>query len=153
MSDPRGNSLSKHHHLFSLKPLHIGNTEVLISISSIWEDDRIERLENNQCKFLWCNVIFQGINAAKDLYNSILIRSVHIERCFGSIDKDHLSRYKEIQIIKAAKKGLIDDYSQNMISSFSLLQDKSSEDVELYIQRISRLCTHQISLQHQIHLP
>ena len=63
---------------------------------------------------------------------------MHINRCTASIDQDYLSRYKELHQIKAAKKGLLNDYSQKMISSISRLQDKSSEVVESNIQRNSR---------------
>ena len=56
MSDPPGNSPSKYHHLFSWKPLQVGNIEFFSSISYIWEDDRIERLENIQWKCLLCKV-------------------------------------------------------------------------------------------------
>ena len=67
MLDPPGKSPSKYRHLFTWKPLHSGNIKVLGSISSICEDDHIERFENNQWKRLWCNVKFQGINATKDV--------------------------------------------------------------------------------------
>ena len=60
---------------------------------------------------------------------------MHIKRWTASIDQDYLSRYKELQQIKAAKKGLLNDYSQKMISSISHLQDMSSEVVESNIQR------------------
>ena len=50
----------------------------------------------------------------------------------------YLSRYKELEQIKAANKGLLNDYSQKMISSISSLQDKLSEVVESNIQRNSR---------------
>ena len=63
---------------------------------------------------------------------------MHINRCTASIDQDYLSRYKELQKIKAAKKGLLNDYSQKMISSISRLKDKSSEVVDSSIQRRSR---------------
>ena len=63
---------------------------------------------------------------------------MHIKRCTASIDQAHISRYKELQKIKAAKKGLLNDYSHKMISSISRLQDKSSEVVESNIQRNSR---------------
>ena len=138
MSDPPGNSPSKYHNLFSHKTLHIGNTEVIISILSMWEDDRIERLEKNQWKYLWCNVIFQVIDDAKDLAHSIRTINMHIERCFDSIYQYHLLRYKDLKLIKAAKKGLINDYSHKMISSISRLQDNSSEVVESNIQLNSR---------------
>ena len=63
---------------------------------------------------------------------------MHIKRCTASIDQAYLSRYKELQKIKAAKKGLLNNYSQKMISSILRLQDKSSELVESNIQRNSR---------------
>ena len=63
---------------------------------------------------------------------------MHIKQCTDSIDKARISRYKELQQIKAAKKGLLNDYSHKMISSISRLQDKSSEVVESNIQRNSR---------------
>ena len=63
---------------------------------------------------------------------------MHIKRCTTSIDQAHISRYKDLQLIKASKKGLLNDYSQKMISSVSRLHDKSSEFVESNIQRNSR---------------
>ena len=47
MSDPPGNSPSEYHHLFSRKTYNIGNDEVISENLYIWEDDRIQRLENN----------------------------------------------------------------------------------------------------------
>ena len=41
---------------------HSGNIVVLSSISSIWEDNLVEKLENNQWKCLWCDIKFQSIN-------------------------------------------------------------------------------------------
>ena len=124
MADPSGNSPSKYHLIFSQKPSNSDNIAVLSSISSIWEDDIIEKLENNQWKCLWCDVKFQGINATKFLAHVIGTKCIHIKRCTASIYQDYLSRYKELQEIKSAKKGLINDYSQKMISSISRLQDK-----------------------------
>ena len=63
---------------------------------------------------------------------------MHIKRCKDSIDQAYLSIYNESQKIKAAKKGLLNYYSQKMISSISRLQDKSSEFSESIIQRNSR---------------
>ena len=138
MADPYGNSRSKYHLLLSRKPSNSGNIVVISSISSIWEDKHIEKLEDNQWKCLWCDVKFQGINATKALAHVIGTKSMHIKRCTASIDQAHISRYKELQQIKAAKKGLLNDYSQKMISSISRLQDKSSEVVESNIHRNSR---------------
>ena len=83
---------------------------VLTSIKSIWEDDQIEKLEDNQWKCLWYDVTFQGINATKALAHVIGTKSMHIKRYTASIDQSHISRYKELQKIKAAKKGLLNDY-------------------------------------------
>ena len=138
MLDPPGNSPSKYYHLFSQKPSHIGNIEVLGSISSIWKDDCIERLENNWWKCLWCNVIFQGINYIKALAHVTRTKCMHINSYEASIFQYHPSRYKDLQIIKSDKKGILNNYSHKMISSISCLQDKSSEVVEANIQRNSR---------------
>ena len=116
----------------------ITNITVLSSIKSIWEDKHIEKLKDNQWKCLWCDVTFQGINATKSLAHFIGTKSMHINWCTASIDQAYLSRYKELHQIKAAKKVLLNDYSQKMKSSISRLQDKSSEVVESNIQRSSR---------------
>ena len=139
MADPYVNSPSKYHLLFIRKPSNSGNIVVLTSISSIWEDKHIEKLEDNQWKCLWCDVKFQGINTTKALAHVIGTKSMHIHRCPASIDQAYLSRYKELHKIKAAKKGRLNDYSQKMISSISRLQDKSSEVVESNTQRYPRV--------------
>ena len=138
MADPYGNSPSKYHLLFSRKPSNSVNIVVLSSISSIWEDKHTEKLEDNQWKCLWWDVKFQGINSTKALARVIGTKIMHIKRCTASIYQDYLSRYKELQKVKASKKGLLNDYSQKRISSISRLQDKSSEVVESSIQRNSR---------------
>ena len=121
------------------KPSNSDNIAVLTSIKSIWEDDHIEKLEDNQWKCLWCDVTFQGINATTALARVIGTKSMHINQCTASIDQARISRYKELQQIKAAKKGLLNDYSQKMIFSISRLQYKSSEVVESNIQRNSKV--------------
>ena len=92
MSDLSGNSLSYYNLLFSLKPSNSGNIAVLSYISSIWEDDHIEKLENNQWKCLWCYVKLKGINATKALAHVIGTKCMHIKICTASIDKSYLSR-------------------------------------------------------------
>ena len=47
MADPHGNSPSKYHLLFGRKPSNSNNIAVLTSIKSIWDDDHIEKLEDN----------------------------------------------------------------------------------------------------------
>ena len=104
MTDPYGNSPSKYHLLFSRKPSNSGNIAVIISISSIWEDEHIEKLEDNQWKCLWCDVKFQGINAIKYLARVIVTKSMHIKISTASIDQACLSRYKELQKIKTCQE-------------------------------------------------
>ena len=135
MADPYGNSFSKYHLRFIRKPSKSGNSEVLSYISSIWEDKYIEKLKDNQWKCRWWDVKFQVINATKYLAHVIGTKSIHLKILTASIDPDYLSRYKELNQIKAAKKGILNDYSQKLISSISRLQDKSSEVVDSNIQR------------------
>ena len=138
MADPHGNSPAKYHLLFGRKPSNSKNIAVLTSIKSIWDDDHIEKLEDNQWKCLWCDFTFQGVNATKALARVIGTKCMYIKWCTASTNQAHISRYKELQQIKAAKKGLLNDYSQKMISSISRLQDNLSEVVESNIERNSR---------------
>ena len=117
MADIYDISPSKYHPLFRRKPSNLGNIAVFSFISSIWEDKHIKELEDNQRKCLWCDVKFRGINAKKALAHVIGTKIMHIKRCTASTDQDYLSRYKELHKIKSAKKGLLNDYSQKIISS------------------------------------
>ena len=92
MVDPSGNSPSKYHLLLSRKSSNSDNIAVLSSISSIWKDNYIEKLEDNQWKCLWCDVKFQGINAKKVLAHVISAKCMHIKKCTVSIDQAYLSR-------------------------------------------------------------
>ena len=107
MSDPPGNSPSKYNHLFRQKPSHVGNIKVLSYISSICEDDCIERLENNQWKCLWCNVIFYGINDTKYIAHAIRIKCMQIKRCKASIDQDHFQDMRTYSLSKLLIKVLL----------------------------------------------
>ena len=138
MADPHGNSISKYHLVFGRKPSNSKNIAVLTSIKLIWDDDHIEKFEDNQWKCLLCDFTFQGINTTKALAHVIGTKCMHIKRCTALIYQYYISRYKELQQIKAAKKGILNDYSQKMISFMSHLQDKLSEVVESNIQRKSR---------------
>ena len=63
---------------------------------------------------------------------------MYIRIFFHAIEQAHISIYKDLQLIKYAKRGLINSYLHKMISSISPLQDDSSEVVELNIKRNSR---------------
>ena len=79
MADPYGNSPSEYHLLFGRKLPNSDNIAVLTSIKLIWDDDQIEKLEDNQCNCLWCDVIFQGINATKAPAHVIGTKCMHIK--------------------------------------------------------------------------
>ena len=87
MADPYGNSPSKYYLLFGRKPSKSVNIVVLSSIKSVWEDKHIEKLKDNQWKYLWCDIEFQGINETKALDHVIATKSIHIKLCIASIDQ------------------------------------------------------------------
>ena len=84
---PYGNSASKYHLLFRCKLSNLGNIAVLSSIKSIWKYKHIEKLKDNQWKFLWRDIKYQDINATKALGHVIGTKSMHIKRCTASIDQ------------------------------------------------------------------
>ena len=93
MADPSGKSPSKYHLFYSRKPSDSGNIAILSSVSSIWEDYHIKKIEDNQWKCLWCDEKFQGINASKYLAHVIRTKCIHIKISTASIDQAYLSRY------------------------------------------------------------
>ena len=72
-------------------------------IFSIWDYDYIEKLNNNQWNCFWCGVTFQGINATKALTPVLGVRSMLVKSFNISVDKLHVSKYKDIKIIKNQK--------------------------------------------------
>ena len=50
-------------------------------MSYIWDDDHIQRIDENNWKFLWCNKIFQGIDATKAIAR-VLGKMVYILNVF-----------------------------------------------------------------------
>ena len=82
MSDSYSNSSPLIHHMFRKSDFPPGMNQKLDFISFIWEDDRIEKPDNNQCKCIWCNNTFRGINASKALDHAIGIRGMHIRFFF-----------------------------------------------------------------------
>ena len=99
-------------------------------ISSIWEDDGIERLENIKWKCLWCGMTFQGTNDTTALAHVLGTRGMYINSCHDDIDKYHLSRYKYLHNYKAARKSVINDHFHKDNYSFERIQEKSSEVTE-----------------------
>ena len=151
MADPYGNSPSKYHLPFIRKPLNSGNITVLSSISSIWEDIHIEKIEDNQWRCLYCDVKFQGINATKALAHVIGFKNLHMIICTASIYQAYLSRYTQLQKIKASKKGVLNDYSQKMIFPYHAYRISHQKFLSQIFSVNQGVCTHQIPLQYMIH--
>ena len=71
--------------------------QTLNFISSVWEGNHIEKINNNQWKCLWCDKKSQRINSTRALACVLVIRVAHIKSCFTEIDKHDLSRYKDLR--------------------------------------------------------
>ena len=63
-------------------------------ISSIWDDDRIRRLDEHNWQCLWCNQTFQGINATKYLAHKLGKKGMNIKSCYAAKDKSHTTVYQ-----------------------------------------------------------
>ena len=59
--------LSSFHSLFNNEKACAEKETKLDFISSIWDDDHIQMFDENKWQCLWCNKIFQGINATEAL--------------------------------------------------------------------------------------
>ena len=74
-------------------------------ISSIWDDDNIQRLEGNNWHFLWYYKTFKGINATMVLSHIPQKKGMNVKKAY--IDKSHTTKYQELQHLKASQKGVI----------------------------------------------
>ena len=120
MYDPYIKSSSKHHPLFHKKEESIKINMKL----NIWDDDCIERLDENNQKCIWCDNTFQVINNTNDLSHVLGTKGVYTKSCFAAIGTYHPTRYQYLKHLKAARKGVIKDYSENINPYISCLQNK-----------------------------
>ena len=51
---------------------------------------------------------------------------MHIKICYADMDKSHLTRYQDLHNFKYARKGVIQDYPENIKVFISSLQNKSN---------------------------
>ena len=99
------------------------------------------RLDEENRKFLWCNTIFQGINATKAIAHVLENKGMHIKSCYVPKEKYHITRYQKNQHYKQTRKGVILDYSEKIKSSITRLHNKSSTAIESTIHRSSKSIT------------
>ena len=98
-------------HIFN-KEKTSAETETKIDfISYIWDDDHILRIDKKIWQFLWCNTIFQGINATKALAHVLGKKGMHIKICYVPKYKSHITRYQELHHYKQTQKAVLLDYS------------------------------------------
>ena len=71
-------------------------TTKLDIISSIWDDDHIQRIDEKNWQWLWCNQTFQGINASKALAHLLGKNGMHIKSYYVDKYKAHTTRYQEL---------------------------------------------------------
>ena len=89
--------------------------------SSFWDDDHIRRLNEKNWQCLWFNQNFQGINATKAYAQVLGKKGMHIKSCYVDKGKAHRTRYQELQNYKQIRKGVLLDYSENIVEGlFSL---------------------------------
>ena len=129
-------------HSFFNKEKTRAETETRIYlISSIWGDNHIMSLNENNWKFLWYNKVFQGINATKALAPVMGNEGVHIKSCYVPKDKAHKRRYQELHNFKQDRKCVLLDYSEKMKAYISSLQNKSYAAIKSTIHISSKSIT------------
>ena len=82
MSYSSSQLLSKYNSLFNNENTCYETENKLDFILSIWDDDHIIRLDENNWQCLSCNIIFQGINATKAIANVLGNKVIHIKSCY-----------------------------------------------------------------------
>ena len=80
-------------------------------ISFIWDNYHILKLDEKNWQCLWCNIIFQGINAAKTVARALGKNGMYIKSFYVPKDKVHITRYQELHNCKQTQKGVLLDYS------------------------------------------
>ena len=134
-------SSSKFHSFFN-KENKSEETETKIDfVLSIWYNDHILRLDENNWQCLWFTIVFQLANSAKALSNVLVRKGMHIKRFYVPKNKAHITRYQELHQFKQAWKGILIDYSAKIEASISSLQNNSSDDIKYTIHCSSKSIT------------
>ena len=58
---------------------HVQKLNKLDFISSIWDDDHIHRIDENNCQCLWCNKLIQINNDTKNLSRVLGKKGMHVK--------------------------------------------------------------------------
>ena len=66
---------------------------------------------------------------------------MHIKSFYAAMEEYHITRYQELQNFIFARKGVIQDYSENIKASMSSLQNKSRAVIESTSHRSSKCIT------------
>ena len=141
MSSSTSQSSPEFHSFFNKEKTSAENATKIDFISSVWDDDHIMSLDENNWQCVWCNQTFQLINATKALARVFGKKGIHIKSYYVAKDKAHTTRYQELQKYKQTRKGVLLDYSENIRASITSLQNKSSATIESTIHWSSKSIT------------
>ena len=148
MSSSSSQSLSKFHSLFNNENKCAETETKLDFISSICDYDHIHPVDENNWQCLWCNTIFQGINATKALARILGKRGVYIESFYSSINKTHITRYQDLQHFKAAWKGVIHNYSEISNHPFRVYRISRLLSSNPTYTAVTKVSLHQMTLMY-----
>ena len=94
MSSTTSQSSSAFHSFFNKEQTSAETKTWLDFISSIWDDDHIQRLDEKNWQCLWCNQNFQVINVTKALAHVLGKKDMHIISWYVAKGKAHTTRYQ-----------------------------------------------------------
>ena len=94
---------------------------------------------------------FQGINATKSLSCVMGTKGMYIQIFFVTIGRARITRYQQLQNLRAAKKDLIKNYSENIKYSIYHLQNMSYQQLSPEYTAVPKLFLHPISIIYQIY--
>ena len=141
MSYSANQELSKYHYLFNNENTCAETETKLYFISYIWDDDNILKIDKNNWQWLWCNISFQGINSTKALAYVLGKKGMYIKSCCVPRDKPRITRYQELHNYKKAQQGVLNEYSENIKSTITILHNESSSAIKFIIHRSSKSIT------------
>ena len=117
MSSSVSQLLSKYNYLLNHEKTYAETETRLDFISFIWEDYHIMRLDENIWQCLWCNTMFQIINATKSISHILGKKGIYIKSCYVPKDKAHIKIYQGPQKYKQAQKVALHEYPEKIKAS------------------------------------
>ena len=105
ISSSASQSSLKFHLIFNNEKTCAETETKLDFISSIWDDDHILRLDENNWQCLWCTKVFQGINATKSLAHVQGKKGMHIKSCYVAMEKSSYNKIPKTLEFQTGSEG------------------------------------------------